>query len=138
MRHFTRIIAICFSASLPLAIACASSDESDTGFTAPKDGGKDTGNTGGSGNGGSGGGTGGTSTGGTGAGGAGGATGGTGAGGAGGSTGGTGGGSCNVDFCPTPAPPATKCCVTANGPCGVDYGQGQGCQGASGTGGTGP
>jgi hypothetical protein len=51
--------------------------------------------------------------------------------------GGTGGGTCNVDFCPTPAPPASKCCVTSNGPCGVDYGQGQGCQSA-GSGGSGP
>jgi hypothetical protein len=53
------------------------------------------------------------------------------------SGGGTGGGTCNVDFCPTPAPPASKCCVTSNGPCGVDYGQGQGCTSA-GSGGSGP
>jgi hypothetical protein len=137
VRHFTRVIAICFAVSIPLTIACASSDESETGLAQPKkDAGKDTGAGGGN-TGGTGGGTGGAATGGTG-GGTGGATGGTGGGTGGGNTGGSGGGgTCNVDFCPTPAPPATKCCVTANGPCGVDYGQGQGCQGA-GSGGAGP
>jgi hypothetical protein len=54
--------------------------------------------------------------------------GGSGATGGGGSGGSGGGGTCNVQTCPTPASPAVKCCVTANGPCGVDYGQGSGCQ----------
>lgn len=60
-------------------------------------------------------------------GGSGGVTGGGGSGGTGGS-GGSGGGTCNPQTCPTPAAPAVKCCVTANGPCGVDYKQGAGCQ----------
>lgn len=55
-----------------------------------------------------------------------------------GATGGTGGfggttGACNVASCPAPAPPAKKCCVTTNGPCGIDFSQGAGCQIAGGT-----
>jgi Glycine rich protein family len=95
--------------------ACASSDESSA-FEAKPDAANDskvneaaTGGSGGTG------GTGGTSIGG----------GGTSTGG-----GGTGGGTCNTSTCPSPAPPATKCCVGPNGPCGVDYGQGAGCQSA--------
>lgn len=104
--------------------SCASSDESAVfaGGTGGKDaatgkGGSATGGSGGttpSGGGGSvatgGGGLGGTATGGS---------------------GGTGGGTCNPQTCPTPAAPATKCCVTSNGPCGVDYKQGAGCQSSS-------
>jgi hypothetical protein len=113
------------------------------GFCAAADGGS----TGGASSGGSGGtGTGGVSTGGGGTGAFGGATGGFGGGtggggfggtgalggtgGSGGGTGGSGGGtgSCNPEFCPSPAPPAVKCCVTAEGPCGGDFQQGAGCQ----------
>jgi hypothetical protein len=117
--NFTRFVASCSIAWLPLVIACASSSETD--LATPKDAGKDVAKdapTDASG-------SGGTDAGLEAA-----------AGGSGGS-GGSGGGSCNVDFCPTPAPPATKCCVTANGPCGVDYGQGQGCS-SPGSGGSGP
>jgi len=49
-----------------------------------------------------------------------------------GGTGGTGGGSCNPQLCPTPPPPAVKCCITLNGPCGIDYQQGAGCVQPSG------
>jgi hypothetical protein len=118
--NFTRFVASCSIAWFPLIIGCASSSETDLA-TQPQDAGKDVAKDSpfdvGSG------GTGGAKEAGQEA-----ATGGA---------GGSGGGSCNVDFCPTPAPPASKCCVTSNGPCGVDYGQGQGCQGA-GTGGGGP
>ena len=58
-----------------------------------------------------------------------------GTGGASGSSGasGTGGGSgsCNKAFCPNTGQ-GTPCCVTANGPCGMD--NGNGCQGGGGTG----
>lgn len=107
--------------SLLTLAACASSDEADGVFGPTKDGGKDAaldsagsgGSGAASGSGGSGlsSGTGGTL-----------ASGGTTA------TGGSGGGTCNPQTCPTPAPPAVKCCVTNNGPCGVDYQQGAGCQ----------
>lgn len=52
-----------------------------------------------------------------------------------GASGGSGGTSaiCNPASCPTPAAPAVKCCVTANGPCGIDFQQGAGCQIASTT-----
>lgn len=100
--------------------SCASAEEADTVFSAPGDAGYDVkvdvigkGGTGGAkDSGGGSGGTGGTATGG----------GGTGA------TSGSGGGTCNPQTCPTPAAPAVKCCVTQNGPCGVDYKQGAGCQ----------
>jgi hypothetical protein len=38
-------------------------------------------------------------------------------------TGGSSDGSCNVTFCPNTGT-GTACCVTANGPCGVDLGNG--------------
>ncbi len=132
----TRVLGIGFitlSASA-LVMSCASSDNGtthfDNGGSGAVDSGPDT-SSGGTGAGGSGtggtsmggsgtGATGGTSSsGGTGAGGSG--TGGTGAGGSG--TGGSGGGSCNPAFCPTSGF-GTPCCVTANGPCGVDTGTG--------------
>lgn len=93
--------------------SCASADESDGVFGTPSDAGKDVkvDAAGSGGETGSGGGTGGTGA----------------SGGAGGS-GGTSAGTCNPQTCPTPASPAVKCCVTQNGPCGVDYQQGAGCQ----------
>lgn len=132
---FARVFGVCFAAfvAMPLitTASCASSDEDNsvfTGGTGGKDAAAETGSgaTGGST---SGGGTGGTLQGG-GGGGTGGTTGGGGTGATGGTTsgGGTGGGTCNPQTCPTPAAPAVKCCVTSNGPCGVDYQQGAGCQ----------
>jgi len=133
-----RVIGVCFAAfvGMPLITtsSCASSDENDGVFTGGSGGGKDAttdkGTGGGSGAGGSGGSMGGSGGGPTGGGGgAGGSTGG--GGGTGGGTGGGGtggGGTCNPQTCPTPAAPAVKCCVTSNGPCGVDYQQGAGCQ----------
>ena len=62
-----------------------------------------------------------------------------GAGGAGGSgaSGGSGGATCQPQLCPTPPPPALKCCVSPSGPCGIDFLGGAGCQipGAGGSGG---
>ncbi|MBK7586607.1 MAG: hypothetical protein IPI67_41270 [Myxococcales bacterium] len=131
-----RVIGVCFTAfvGMPLITtsSCASSDENDSVFTGgsggkldaqPDKGGGGSSGSGASGGFPSGGGSGGVTTGGGGAGGGGGTTGGTGGGGTGGST-----GTCNPQTCPTPAAPAVKCCVTANGPCGVDYKQGAGCQ----------
>jgi hypothetical protein len=111
---------------------CAASDAGNTGG-ASSGGSGGSGAFGGSATGGGGGGaTGGTSgSGGGGTGGFGGGTGGFGGGtgGFGGGTGGSGGTtSCNPDFCPSPAPPAVKCCVTPGGPCGGDFQQGGGCQ----------
>lgn len=113
---FTRFVTWCSILWVPLVVACASSSETDLA-PGPKDAGKDVAKDAPLESG----------------------TGGKDAGqeAAAGGTGGSGGGSCNVDFCPTPAPPASKCCVTANGPCGVDYGQGQGCS-SPGSGGSGP
>lgn len=58
-----------------------------------------------------------------------------------GGSGGSGGGFCNPTLCPAPAPPAVKCCTAPWGPCGIDKGEGNGCQlaagGAGGAGGTG-
>jgi len=122
------MIGVCFAAfvALPLITtsSCASSDEDNGVFTGGSGGDAQAetsaGGSGGTTSGGSGGvtsgGTGGTVSGG----------GGTGATGGSGGTG--GGGTCNPQTCPTPAPPAIKCCVTNNGPCGVDYQQGAGCQ----------
>lgn len=130
-----RVIRVCFAAfvGLPLITtsSCASSDESNEGVFGGTGGGKDA--TTDKGTGGSSGGAGGSTSGGGGmpSGGAGGTTsGGGGMGGSatGGSSGTGGGGTCNPQTCPTPAAPAVKCCVTSNGPCGVDYQQGAGCQ----------
>ncbi len=117
-----------------VAVSCAGSEEEI--FDQP-----DSGSTGGTGTGGTGakagtggfagtagkagsGGTAGTSTGGTA-----GATGGTaGSSAAGGSSG--AGGSCNPAFCPNTGG-GTPCCVTKDGPCGVDLGNG--CVGSGGT-----
>jgi len=133
---FTRVLGIGFvtlSASA-LVISCASSDTGTTfpsGGAGNQDSGVDSssGGTGAGGSGFGGSGTGGSSaTGGTGAGGS---TGGTGAGGSGfggsgtggSGTGGSGGGTCNPAFCPTSGF-GQPCCVTPNGPCGVDTGTG--------------
>ncbi len=127
-----RLVAICFAAFVAMPVitsSCASSDSQDTSpFTGGSGGGKDATNDKGGGGGGFGA-TGG-SVGGGGRGATGGMTGGGGMGATGGTSGGGtgGGGTCNPATCPTPAPPAQKCCVTANGPCGIDYGQGAGCQ----------
>lgn len=56
-------------------------------------------------------------------------------GGSGGGTGGSSGssgsggstGTCNPAFCPSVGT-GTPCCITPNGPCGVDYGFGNGCE----------
>ena len=134
---FTRVLGIGFvtlSASA-LVMSCASSDTNTPAFgnggSGAVDSGPDSssGGAGGMATGGTGaGGTGGMATGGTGAGGS--STGGTGAGGSGAGgtgggtgTGGSGGGTCNPAFCPTSGF-GTPCCVTPNGPCGVDTGTG--------------
>lgn len=133
---FARVIGVCFAAfiAMPLvASSCASSDEGDAGpfsggssSDAKFDGKGGTTSGGGTGSGGT------KPSGGGGMPGGGGAGGGTGGGGSGGTASGGGGsgggGTCNPQTCPTPAAPAVKCCVTANGPCGVDYKQGAGCQ----------
>jgi hypothetical protein len=124
------MIGVCFAAfvAMPLITtsSCASSDEDNGVFTGGSGGDAQAEtSSGGTSSGGttSGGGTGAVTSGGSGGVGATGGSGGMGA------TGGSGGsGTCNPQTCPTPAPPAVKCCVTANGPCGVDYQQGAGCQ----------
>ncbi|MBE7482681.1 MAG: hypothetical protein HS104_22225 [Polyangiaceae bacterium] len=55
-----------------------------------------------------------------------------------GGAGGAGGGAaCNPALCPQKPLPAKACCVTAQGPCGVDWAQGDGCQATAATGGAG-
>lgn len=126
-----RVIGVCFAAFIGMPLittsSCASSDESNsevfTGGTGAKDATTDQGKGGTTSGGGTTGSGGTTSGGGTSSGGGG--MGGTATGGSGGTG---GGGTCNPQTCPTPAAPAVKCCVTSNGPCGVDYQQGAGCQ----------
>jgi hypothetical protein len=134
-----RTAATCLSAAALLTVVaapgCASSDES-TGFQPTKDASSDgfAGSSGSSGSGGSGasggvGATGGGGSGGVGAtGGGGGTEGGLGGFGGSGATGGSPeGGTCQPVFCPSVGT-GSPCCVTPNGPCGVDYGFGNGCE----------
>jgi hypothetical protein len=138
--HFRRALGLTLVASgIALAVSCASGEDNNGVFNPPANDGSvnegsrpDTSSGGSLGTGGSpsfGGsaglpGTGGTS--GTGNGGTGGLGGTTG-------TGGTGSGTCNANFCPTDPNGGTPCCMTPNGPCGID--NGTGCQSSGSTGG---
>lgn len=125
--QFRRLLGLCTTAAcVALAVSCASGQNNGNGIFPAQEGGVydgslDTSSGGSVGTGGFGGsefgGTGGTMPG----------TGGSQAtGGAGGASGtGGGSGSCQPSFCPTdPNGVGTQCCMTANGPCGLNFGNG--------------